>query len=145
MRQGIIWQRVDSNNWTIYVTVNNVDLRADSYGVEGSEWIEINEDTLDYDLEVVNCSGETLELSEDEKEYYSSMKVLAQDGSIQMELVGGERIFSRKNTVTLIKLAKIAYSSNNDKDYKKLGKRLFKYLHKQDTNTPEYVNAPKEK
>ena len=59
----------NSNNWTIYVTVNNADLRADSYGLEGSEWIEIDEDTLDYDLEVVNCCGETLELSEDEKEY----------------------------------------------------------------------------
>lgn len=59
----------NSNNWTIYVTVNNADLRSDSYGLEGSEWIEVDEDTLDYDLEVVNCCGETLELSEDEKEY----------------------------------------------------------------------------
>lgn len=60
---------INSNDWVIYVTVNNVDLRADDYGVEGSGWIEVDEDTLDYDLEVVNCSGETLELSEDEKEY----------------------------------------------------------------------------
>lgn len=60
---------INSNDWTIYVTVNNVDLKVDSYGVEGSEWIEVDEDTLDYSLEVVNCCGETLELSEDEKEY----------------------------------------------------------------------------
>lgn len=109
----------------------------------------ITENNVKYVLEInINSGiepGDELEFSEDEKEDQSSMKVLAQDGSIQMELDGGERIFSRKNTVTLIKLAKIAYNSNNDKDYKKLGKRLFKYLHKQDTNTPEYVNAPKEK
>lgn len=60
---------INSNNWIIYVTVNNVDLKVNSYGVEGSGWIEVDEDTLDYDLEVVNCCGETLELSEDETEY----------------------------------------------------------------------------
>lgn len=36
------------------------------------------------------------------------MKVLAQDGSDQYELWGGERIFSRKNTKVLIKKAKKA-------------------------------------
>ena len=73
------------------------------------------------------------------------MKVLAPDGSTQMELEGGERIFSRKNTKTLIKMAKRAYSSELDKDYKALGKKAFKYLHIQDTNTPEYVDTPKSK
>lgn len=70
------------------------------------------------------------------------MKVLALDGSTQMELEGGERIFSRKNTKTLIRLAKKAHMSKDEKDYKALGKKVFKYLHIQDTNTPEYVDAP---
>jgi hypothetical protein len=39
------------------------------------------------------------------------MKVLAPDGSTQMKLQGGERIFSRKNTKILIKQAKKAYNS----------------------------------
>lgn len=46
---------------------------------------------------------------------------------------------------TLIKMAKRAYSSELDKDYKALGKKAFKYLHIQDTNTPEYVDTPKSK
>jgi hypothetical protein len=46
-----------------------------------------------------------------------------------MELEGGERIFSRKNTKVLIKYAKKAYKTKEDKDYKALGKRLFKFLH----------------
>jgi hypothetical protein len=39
------------------------------------------------------------------------MKVLAPDGSTQMNLKGGERIFSRKNTKVLIRQAKKAYTS----------------------------------
>jgi hypothetical protein len=42
-------------------------------------------------------------------------------------------------------MAKRAYSSELDKDYKALGKKAFKYLHIQDTNTPEYVDTPKSK
>lgn len=70
------------------------------------------------------------------------MKVLAPDGSTQMELKGGERIFSRKNTRTLIRMAKRANKSKSDSDYRKLGKRMFSYIHTQDTNTPEYVEVP---
>ena len=72
------------------------------------------------------------------------MKVLAVDGSTQMELKGGERIFSRLNTKVLIRQAKKAYTSQADGDYKRLGKSLFKFLHKQDTNEPEYVQIPAE-
>jgi hypothetical protein len=39
------------------------------------------------------------------------MKVLAPDGSSQMDLVGGERIVSRKETKVLIRKAKKAYDS----------------------------------
>jgi len=58
------------------------------------------------------------------------MKVLAPDGSVQMGLKGGERIFSRANTKVLIRQAKKAYQSKTDSDYKRLGKSLFKFLSK---------------
>jgi len=53
--------------------------------------------------------GDELEFLDDTKEY--TMKVLAPDGSTQMNLKGGERIFSRKNTKVLIRQAKKAYAS----------------------------------
>jgi hypothetical protein len=56
------------------------------------------------------------------------MKVLSPDGTVQMHLEGGERIVSRKETVVLIKKALKAASSKEDKDYKALGKYIFKVL-----------------
>lgn len=109
----------------------------------------LEEDGVMYVLEVNQNSGiqpgDELDTEEDDDDKQPVMKVLAPDGSTQMELEGGERIFSRKNTKTLIKMAKRAYSSELDKDYKALGKKVFKYLHIQDTNTPEYVDTPKSK
>ena len=109
----------------------------------------LEEDGVMYVLEVNQNSGiqpgDELDMEDDDDDKQPVMKVLAPDGSTQMELEGGERIFSRKNTKTLIKMAKRAYSSELDKDYKALGKKAFKYLHIQDTNTPEYVDTPKSK
>ena len=109
----------------------------------------LEEDGVMYVLEVNQNSGiqpgDELDIEEDDDDKQPVMKVLAPDGSTQMELEGGERIFSRKNTKTLIKMAKRAYSSELDKDYIALGKKVFKYLHIQDTNTPEYVDTPKSK
>lgn len=115
-------------------------------GIPMSEDMIEQEDTL-YVLEVNAGSrinvGDELELPDDEEDKEpTTMKVLAPDGSIQMELEGGERIFSRANTKTLIKLAKKAYKSKEDKDYAKLGNKIFKYLKIQDTNEPEYVKSP---
>lgn len=109
----------------------------------------LEEDDVMYVLEVNQGSGiqpgDEMEEADDDEDETPTMKVLAPDGSTQMELEGGERIFSRKNTKTLIKMAKRAYSSELDKDYKALGKKIFKYLHTQDTNTPEYVDNLKKK
>ena len=44
-------------------------------------------------------------------------------------------------TKTLIKFAKRAYSTNNDNDYKALGKRVFKFIQVQDSNEPEFVES----
>lgn len=84
--------------------------------------------------------GDELDLEKDEKG--PVMKVLSQDGSDQYELWGGERIFSRRNTKVLIKKAKKANFTQDDKDYKALGKYIFKCIKIQDTREPEYVPSP---
>ena len=70
------------------------------------------------------------------------MKVLFQDGSEQMPLYGGERIVSRRETRILIKKAKKAQQSQLEKDYKALGRYIFKVIEKQDNREPEYVDSP---
>ena len=84
--------------------------------------------------------------SEDLNKY--TMKVLAPDGTTQMFLQGGERIFSRINTRTLIRKAKRAYEhkeDNFDRYCKALGRYMFKCIKTQDNREPEYVQAPKQK
>lgn len=98
-----------------------------------------------YVLEVNRGSGiqEGDELDFEEEDDAPVMKVLAQDGSTQMDLWGGERIFSRKNTVVLIRKAKKANMSKDDKDYKALGRYMFKCIKGQDERPAEYVESPK--
>lgn len=72
----------------------------------------------------------------------TKMVVLGPKGKPQMELKGGERIFSRPNTKTLVRLAKRAYKSKDEGDYKRLGKKVFAYLHTQNTKEDEYVELP---
>ena len=103
------------------------------------------EDNVKYVLEVnVNSGieeGDELELDSDD----SNLKVIAPDGSIQYELENGARILSRKNTVALIKMAKKADASKDDKHFRALGKKMFKFLDIQDSNEPEYVDSPENK
>lgn len=100
-----------------------------------------------YVLEVNSGSGiqegDELDFEEEDEDDAPVMKVLAQDGSTQMDLWGGERIFSRKNTVVLIRKAKKANMSKDDKDYKALGRYMFKCIKGQDERPPEYVESPK--
>lgn len=105
------------------------------------------EDDVKYVLEVNQGSGikedDELEFEEDSEDSEDSkkitMKVIAPDGSTQMELEGGERIFSRKNTRTLIKMAKRADETKSDTDYKRLGNKMFKYIKQQNSRKPDYV------
>lgn len=101
------------------------------------------EDNVKYVLELnINSgvqTGDELEVEEDDEEDLPVMKVIGPNGETQMELVGGERIFSRKNTKTLIRMAKKADATKLDSDYKKLGNKAFKYIKEQDTREPEYV------
>lgn len=101
------------------------------------------EDDVQFVLEVNQGSGikEGDELDIDDDDEVPTMKVIAPDGSTQMELNGGERIFSRKNTKTLIRMAKRADKSKADRDYKALGKKMFTYLKQQDEREPEYVET----
>ena len=62
-----------------------------------------------------------------------------------MNLEGGERIVSRRETVILIKKALKAAESKEDKDYKALGKYIFKVLKGQNERPAEYVDGPKGK
>ena len=87
--------------------------------------------------------GDEGDLEDAESNYV--MKMLAPDGSTQFQLKGGERIFSRKSTKSFIRKAIKAERSKEDKDYKALGKAIFKELHAQNNREPEYVAAPKEK
>lgn len=99
------------------------------------------EDDVKYVLEVNQNSGikkgDELDIEDDED--IPTMKVIGSNGETQMELEGGERIFSRKNTRTLIRMAKKANATKSDSDYKRLGKKMFSYIKQQDNRDPEYV------
>ncbi len=88
--------------------------------------------------------GDEAEL-DDENTHNYVMKVLSPNGTTQMNLEGGERIVSRRETLVLIKKAFKANESKEDKDYKALGKYIFKVLKGQDSRKPEYVSAPEKK
>lgn len=85
---------------------------------------------------------------EDDEDDGPVMKVLAQDGSTQMELKGGERIFRRPFTKQIIKWAKKSLELKDnpealDRLYIRVGKKMFKEIQYQDNREPEYVEAPK--
>lgn len=105
-------------------------------------------DYIKYVLEVNPKSninvGDELDFDE---ESIPAMKVLNQDGSTQMELWGGERIFRRVFTKQLIKAVKKAESLKLDQSKfeaqcKVIGRKIFKEIKAQDTRSPEYVKSP---
>lgn len=100
----------------------------------------ITEDNVKYVLEVKINSDITTDSEIDlDPNLDYVMKVLAPDGSTQMQLQGGERIFSRISTRVMIRKAKKAQRLGTDSAYKALGKYLFKELKAQDTREPEFV------
>lgn len=88
--------------------------------------------------------GDEVEFEDEESPTNNKMLILDENGEVQMELDGGERIFSRKNTRVLVKLAKHAWKTKKDVDYKRLGKKVFKFLDIQESNDPQYVELDKE-
>lgn len=108
----------------------------------------ITENDVQYVLEVNSNSGieegDQLVVEDSDNNEYS-MHVLFPDGSTQMNLKGGERIVSRRETKILIKKAKKAEASKTDGAYRALGRYIFKVLKRQDSREPEYVDSPKDK
>lgn len=88
--------------------------------------------------------GDEADLDEEITHKYV-MKILGSDGKPQAWLESGERIVSRRETVVLIKKALKANESKEDRDYKALGKYMFKVLKGQNERPSEYVDAPKGK
>lgn len=104
-----------------------------------------------YVLEVAPNSGVQVgdevdaesDLSDDDKKQVNGkMLVLDPNGDVQMALEGGERIFSRISTKKIIRAALKAYHSDNDNDYAKVAKIVFKELDAQDSRKPEYTQLP---
>lgn len=88
--------------------------------------------------------GDEAEINDEDSHKYV-MAILGSDNKPQAWLESGERIISRRETVVLIKKALKANASKEDKDYKALGKYIFKVLKGQDERKPEYVQAPESK
>lgn len=120
-------------------------------GYAGTEDAHVADNVM-YVLEVNQGSGIKVgddveieglwESDEDGEDDEIIMQVLDAKGNSQMDLKGGERIFSRKNTKVLVKFAKRAYKSKSDKDYKALGRKLFKFLRVQNEKEEDYVELP---
>lgn len=122
------------------------------YGKAGSKdpIISTSENIVKYVLEVNSNSGikvgDELEFTdcpdceEVDEEEVNKMYVIGPDGQPQMELIGGERIISRRETKELIRKAKQAKKSKSELDYKKLGRYMFRILDGQNSRPEEYVN-----
>ena len=105
-------------------------------------------ENIQYLLEVNQNSGisigDEFDFVEDNDPNKYVMKVIASDGSTQMNLQGGERIFSRISTRQMLQWAKKAEANKDntelfDKYCRRLGKRMFREIKAQDTRKPEYV------
>ena len=90
------------------------------------------------DVDLSNIDEEEDKLPDEE----IKMSVLDSEGESQMDLKGGERIFSRKHTKVLARLAKRAFKTKDDKDYKALGRKVFNYLRVQNEKEEDYVDLP---
>lgn len=127
----------------IYINDDD-EVIAVEQGVPGDETILEHSD-VKYVLEVNKDSGIKIgdELDIEDEESSDSeiigMYVIGPKGEIQMEVDGKERIFSIEHTKTIIKLSKKAYKSKLDSDYIKLGKKIFKYIEKQDNQADDFV------
>lgn len=154
-----VWDNEDTRE----MWMKNCSLELDIIGINDDEEVNTvysaipNDETLipfpsaKYILEVNKGSGiiegDEFEIDDSDDLNKYVMKVLAPDGSTQMYLQGGERIFSRVSSKKLIKWAKKAYSVKDDtkkfESYcKRLGKIMFKELKAQDEREPEYVQVP---
>ena len=102
--------------------------------------IEVNQNSNIQSGDKVIFKTEFNKEEPEEKLSEGSLEILGSDGQVQATLQGSERIFSIKNTKTLVSMAKRAYESQSDSDYKALGRKIFEYMEIQDNREPEYVS-----
>lgn len=107
--------------------------------------IEVNQnsgiksgDSVKFKSKIVEQDDEVKETEEPET-VEGVMEIIGSDGEVQAQLQGSERIFSIKNTKTLVNMAKRAYESQSDADYKALGRKVFEYMDIQNNREAEYV------
>jgi uncharacterized membrane protein (UPF0127 family) len=86
-------------------------------------------------IELIGSKEEdgSISIVEGEIKASGNRHLLDDNGKVQMNLLGEERILSRKDTEKLLTLAK-------KKDYKKLGRFLVNVINKQDSQEPEFSN-----
>lgn len=65
--------------------------------------------------------------------------MLNENGEVQAVLAGGERIFSRNNTKSILRITSRYLKTGNQNELKRLGKKIFEYMEIQDNREPEYV------
>ena len=135
------------------ISINDDDEVVYVYQATPNDETLIPFDNCKYLLEVNRTTeiqiGDEFEIDDNEDLNKYVMKVLAPDGSTQMNLQGGERIFSRISTKKMIKQAKKANSLREDpilyeRACKKLGKICLKELYAQNHRDQEYVQVPED-
>ena len=127
---------------TVIKVVTTKAHQEDPIECEGYKYVlEVNPDSgieegdeLDFEDDEVS--------DEDKSRVKKEMLVLNSDGDVQMRLQGGERIFSRIFTRKLIKAALQAYQTDNDSDYRRVGRIVLKELDAQDSREPQYTEKP---
>ena len=163
--EGMLFVYDEPEQWLIY-TMRNTSIDLDIIFIDKDKKV-ISVNTVEayekkpvicnefaqYVLEVNANSGikegdllDVSELTEEEQEIVkkSKMLVLDENGDVQMKLFGGERIVSRIKTRQIVKQAIRAYKSDEDSEYIKLGKMVFKELDAQDSRPAEYVEGPEQ-
>ena len=115
------------------------------HGKAGDTEDYLTEDDVKYVLEVNPGfkfkPGMEVEFDEGIDRSEEGMHIIDSDGTSQGVIDAGVRIFSRKNTRTIVKLAKDAIDKDTDVAYKKLGRKMFAYLDVQESNDPDYVEG----
>lgn len=88
------------------------------------------------------------DLDDDKYDFNSPMYVLDENGDIQASLEGDERVVSRKETITLIRKAKLCKRWKNrsktkyEKYCKELGRYIFGVFERQDSREPDTIEVP---
>lgn len=135
------------------ISINDDDEVEDVYQAVPNDETLIPFNNCKYLLEVNRTNdikkGDEFEIDDSDDLNKYVMKVLAPDGSTQMLLQGGERIFSRKSSAKMVKQAKKANTVRENKELfekacRKLGKICLKELYAQNHRDQEYVQVPED-